>query len=316
MSSAPTVPFFKKSTKSKNIRKRQAPISSSKSSDSDSDIDHSTAAITTKKQKTVPASASSSLLASTKSSKDKTKDGVTIAFASSGATIQSGDAGATRTLDIDGAVDDVDGKSKKAKEEARKSAIRVGPIRAPSNLRVTSRFDYQPDICKDYKETGYCGYGDSCKFLHDRGDYKSGWQLEAEWDSKMKRGGLDDDDNKWYIGSDDESKKREKEIESEEDSDDDLPFACLICRSDFKNPVVTKCEHYFCESCALAHHRKSPKCYACGAATNGIFRTAKELIKKLELKKQKMEEREKMVKEMNKEVGEGGGSDDENEEED
>ena len=40
------------------------------------------------------------------------------------------------------------------------------------------RFDYQPDICKDYKETGYCGYGDACKFVHDRGDYKSGWELD------------------------------------------------------------------------------------------------------------------------------------------
>lgn len=28
---------------------------------------------------------------------------------------------------------------------------------------MISRFDYQPDICKDYKETGRCGYGDSCK---------------------------------------------------------------------------------------------------------------------------------------------------------
>lgn len=44
---------------------------------------------------------------------------------------------------------------------------------------LLSRFDYQPDICKDYKETGFCSYGDSCKFMHDRGDYKSGWELEA-----------------------------------------------------------------------------------------------------------------------------------------
>lgn len=29
-----------------------------------------------------------------------------------------------------------------------------GPIRAPSFLRATCRFDYAPDICKDYKETG------------------------------------------------------------------------------------------------------------------------------------------------------------------
>ena len=32
-----------------------------------------------------------------------------------------------------------------------------------SNVRMISRFDYQPDVCKDYKETGRCGYGDSCK---------------------------------------------------------------------------------------------------------------------------------------------------------
>lgn len=49
-----------------------------------------------------------------------------------------------------------------------------GPLRASAHIRMTVRFDYQPDICKDYKETGYCGYGDSCKFMHDRGDYKSG----------------------------------------------------------------------------------------------------------------------------------------------
>jgi len=23
---------------------------------------------------------------------------------------------------------------------------------------------------------------DSCKFVHDRGDYKSGWQLDKEWE--------------------------------------------------------------------------------------------------------------------------------------
>ena len=35
----------------------------------------------------------------------------------------------------------------------------ASPIKAASNVRVTARFDYQPDICKDYKETGFCGYG-------------------------------------------------------------------------------------------------------------------------------------------------------------
>lgn len=37
--------------------------------------------------------------------------------------------------------------------------VRKGPIRAPEHLRATVRWDYQPDICKDYKETGFCGFG-------------------------------------------------------------------------------------------------------------------------------------------------------------
>ena len=44
---------------------------------------------------------------------------------------------------------------------------RYGPIRAPAYLRSTVRWDYQPDICKDYKETGYCGFGgEQCADLH------------------------------------------------------------------------------------------------------------------------------------------------------
>ena len=53
-----------------------------------------------------------------------------------------------------------------------------GPLRANVHIRSSVRFDYQPDVCKDYKETGFCGYGDACKFVHDRSDYKSGWELE------------------------------------------------------------------------------------------------------------------------------------------
>ena len=63
----------------------------------------------------------------------------------------------------------------------------IGPVRAPTNVRGICRIDYQPDVCKDYKETGQCPFGDSCKFLHDRSDYKSGWEIEVEWQRKQKR---------------------------------------------------------------------------------------------------------------------------------
>ncbi|KAH7315749.1 hypothetical protein KP509_21G063700 [Ceratopteris richardii] len=115
-----------------------------------------------------------------------------------------------------------------------------GPLRASAHIRWSVRFDYQPDICKDYKETGYCGYGDACKFMHDRGDYKSGWQMDREWEEAEKS-------RKAKLAQ----RIQEEEQSDEEDDDDSLPFACLICRQPFEDPVVTLCKHYFCEHCAL-----------------------------------------------------------------
>lgn len=37
--------------------------------------------------------------------------------------------------------------------------LKIGPTKLPANVRISCRFDYQPDLCKDWKETGYCGYG-------------------------------------------------------------------------------------------------------------------------------------------------------------
>eukprot|EP00035_Acanthoeca_spectabilis_P024346 m.453412 g.453412 ORF g.453412 m.453412 type:complete len:340 (-) comp20495_c0_seq1:334-1353(-) len=157
---------------------------------------------------------------------------------------------------------------------AYKGATNKGPARAAMSIRSTVRWDYAPDICKDYKETGFCGYGDSCKFLHDRSDYKFGWQIDAEVD-----GGR-------YAPRDRDGPKDIRSYEIDSDSDDDgdgLPFACFICREPWiklKSPVVTKCKHYFCEKCALEHFRKTNKCFVCSAPTSGVFKPAKEIIKK------------------------------------
>ena len=142
----------------------------------------------------------------------------------------------------------------------------TGPQRAPAHLRATVRWDYAPDICKDYKETGFCGFGDSCKFMHDRSDYKFGWQLEKEIEQGTY-GADDEDDDKYKISS---------------DEDDDLPFKCFICKESFTKPVVTKCRHYFCEKCALEQYRKSQRCFACGAQTSGVFNPAKDIMAKLQ----------------------------------
>lgn len=81
---------------------------------------------------------------------------------------------------------------------------------------------------------------------------------------------------------------------------EDLPFACLICRGDFRNPVVTKCGHYFCETCALKEFSRNSKCAACGANTNGAFNVAKNLIAKLKEKKIRVDAREAKIREDNR----------------
>ena len=57
--------------------------------------------------------------------------------------------------------------------------------------------------------------------MHDRTDYKFGWQLEREMDNQTY--GACDEEN--YEISDD---------------DEHLPFRCFICRESFKDPIVTK----------------------------------------------------------------------------
>ena len=62
-----------------------------------------------------------------------------------------------------------------------------GPVKAPSHVRSTTRIDHNPERCKDYYEHGYCGFGDTCIFIHDRGDYKSGHQLDMEYEQALKK---------------------------------------------------------------------------------------------------------------------------------
>ena len=75
------------------------------------------------------------------------------------------------------------------------------------------------------------------------------------------------------------------QYEIADSDDDDLPFKCYLCRKSFKDPIVTKCKHYFCESCALNHHKKSKRCFVCGESTGGIFNPAKDLMARLEGRK-------------------------------
>lgn len=192
----------------------------------------------------------------------------------------------------------------------------VGPIKAPTNIRTITVTDFAPDVCKDYKQTGFCGFGDSCKFLHAREDYKQGWELDKDWEIGTK--------GKRVQGTKVSGRKGEERAGPEDVNDDDdedmklegIPFACNICKKPYVNPIITKCGHYFCESCALQRYRKSPACAACGAGTGGVFNGAKGLKKLLDKKRERAERRRENAIANGEEVtddeddGQGGGGED------
>jgi RING finger protein 113A len=144
-----------------------------------------------------------------------------------------------------------------AKANAASDKNRVaGPVRASANLRVTCRFDYKPDLCKDYNETGFCGFGDSCIFLHDRTEYKSSYQIEKEWDAEQERKKLESLHAQEMVALKEETSAK--------------PTTCAACMKPFKRPVKTLCSHYFCELCVL----RLSKCPVCNAALLGSFKPA------------------------------------------
>lgn len=154
-----------------------------------------------------------------------------------------------------------------------------GPMRAPAHLRTSVRVDYQPDVCKDYKETGYCGFGDACKFLHDRSDYKAGWQLDKDWATQQR------ERREKMLRGEDPDANNEISHQSSQVDDDGLPFACFICRGDFKQPVMTLCDHYFCEDCALQRIQNEGTCAICNKQMRGTLNAAPKLLAKLKLKR-------------------------------
>ncbi|BHF72346.1 hypothetical protein SprV_0401541000 [Sparganum proliferum] len=78
-----------------------------------------------------------------------------------------------------------------------------------------------------------------------------------------------------------------KDEEADDDADEHLPLKCLICRGDYKDPVVTRCKHYFCSTCALKRFKKTARCYACTEDTKGTFKIAKDLLARIAVIKEK-----------------------------
>lgn len=146
--------------------------------------------------------------------------------------------------------------------ENKADSFKVGPVKSTTaTFKFSRHYDYARDLCKDYNETGFCGFGDSCKFLHDRGDYKSGWELDLDWEEEQR-------------------KKKKQETEVKEEIKIEKPLEpikhCGICKKEFTKPIVqTKCGHLFCEKCAIDHARTSKVCQICSTVINGQFKIVK-----------------------------------------
>ncbi|KAJ5134749.1 Pre-mRNA-splicing factor cwc24 [Penicillium atrosanguineum] len=139
-----------------------------------------------------------------------------------------------------------------------------GPIKAPTNVRTVTVMDFAPDVCKDYKQTGFCGFGDSCKFLHAREDYKQGWELDRDWEVGTN--------GKKLVGRVVSQRKGAGMAERRTTMRTNYWKA-------FRLPASS--------SCALNRYRKNPSCAACGAGTGGVFNVAKKLTALLDKKRER-----------------------------
>ncbi|KAI4115748.1 MAG: hypothetical protein LQ345_003718 [Seirophora villosa] len=235
-SPAPPPPLFKKRTTNNASRKKPPPKpthSPSSSSSSSSDIDEPTRQ--RKRQRLNLPNTTSSATAGTASSPNPQAQQPDLTTT----TKYAGD----RSAHIASTTDDA----------AFKTARTFGPTKTnPANVRAITVTDFAPDVCKDYKQTGFCGFGDGCKFLHAREDYKQGWELDKEWEkagpsSSSRRSKPQTSLSQRYHHQqknpteDNNSEEQEQENEETEDAMlEGIPFACILCRNPYTDPVVTR----------------------------------------------------------------------------
>jgi len=310
---APVAIFKKRGAKGKNIRKRAAtppPANSSDDSDYSSSEDESGQRVKRRK-KTAAVTVSSK--AASGAAKDLsatvfTADRSVPITSTNDATKQSNwydedgkDALSAKNLlgsarssqgvgQIDGTYKGLANQTKFFERNPDAPQRNVGPMKAPTNVRTVTVFDYAADVCKDYKQTGFCGFGDNCKYLHDRDVSARGWQLDKEWEIKTK--GKKNLEGTVVASANRDAVEGSEEADAEEEALlEKIPFACIICKQSYREPIMTRCGHYFCEPCALKRYRKDPTCAACGAGTNGVFNSSKKLKKLLEKKRERMAKR-------------------------
>lgn len=185
----------------------------------------------------------------------------------------------------------------KQPSKIKKSQVsaKFGPVRQMRNIQHSNGIDYNPSRCKDFHDSGYCAFGNSCIFIHDRTDYKSGHELDLEWEAKVRRKEerRKRRATKKQNGEDLDPEDLSSEEEGLEDYEEDLVYGdideqCLICGEDYKMPSLLPCGHVFCDSCALQQYKDEKTCFKCGKVTGGIFNDGTKLVKKMRQERERI----------------------------
>lgn len=107
---------------------------------------------------------------------------------------------------------------------------KMGPSRLNSTIKNSCRFDYVLNLCKDWHDSGYCPFGNSCLYLHDRSNVKTGWELEKDFEQAEKE--------RWRrINNPDVAKKEDREKLLKTIEQYKPPTECPNCGKDFVSPV-------------------------------------------------------------------------------
>ncbi|GMM29238.1 U2-type spliceosomal complex subunit [Martiniozyma asiatica (nom. inval.)] len=84
--------------------------------------------------------------------------------------------------------DTLSSSAEKAEQDRLEFIKEKNGAKEEETIKQNTVVDYQRDVCKDFLKNGYCGFGDTCKFLHVRDEFKviDNENVKKDWQIKRK----------------------------------------------------------------------------------------------------------------------------------